>query len=107
VSRSVDVQLYDPAVLTRVAPAPVEPAVDDDDRADADRLASVVDTILGLLPARDRTVVEMVLICGLSQRDVAEELGLTRWAIRTALARSVPLLRDLCVALGISPEEDQ
>jgi DNA-directed RNA polymerase specialized sigma24 family protein len=104
-AHSIDATSYDPLVLARLVQ---EAVLDDHDLDDAaKRVTEVVSAILSVLPETDRAVVEMCLMAGISQREAASQLGITRGALRRSLERSVPLMEGLCGLFGIAPIGDK
>ena len=63
------------------------------DRVDAERAGRDLVTRLGTLPDRDREVIELVDIAGLSPKEAAVALGLTPGAVRMRLMRARAFLR--------------
>ncbi len=63
------------------------------DRIDAERAGRDLVTGLGMLPDRDRAVVELVDIAGLRPKEAAAALGLTPGAVRMRLLRTRAQLR--------------
>jgi RNA polymerase sigma-70 factor (ECF subfamily) len=65
------------------------------DRIDAERAGRDLVTGLGLLPDRDRALVELVDLAGLRPKEAAAALGLTPGATRMRLMRARAQLRKL------------
>jgi RNA polymerase sigma-70 factor (ECF subfamily) len=73
-----------------LAPDQVEELLD---RIDAERAGRDLVTGLGMLPDRDRALVELVDLAGLRPKEAAAALGLTPGAVRMRLMRARAQLR--------------
>lgn len=72
--------------------APRDPAADDQYAPFEDRL--MIEELLGNLPARDRTIVELRFFDGLTQSEIAGRVGISQMHVSRLLTRSIETLRE-------------
>lgn len=66
-----------------------------------------LETALGSLPPRCRQVVELRKIDGMSQRDVAQRIGITEGTVEKMVAKGMRMLAEALLAKGISAGMDK
>ncbi len=74
---------------------------DDDPGQGAAEARAVLGPIVSRLPERDRRVIELRFFAGLTQREIADDIGVTQMQVSRLLAR---ILRDLRRGLESTPE---
>jgi len=76
------------------------------DRIDAERAGRALVTGLGMLPDRDRALVELVDIAGLRPKEAAAVLGVTPGAVRMRLMRARAQLRRQAITTNQTRGDD-
>jgi len=76
------------------------------DRIDAERAARALVTGLGMLPDRDRALVELVDLAGLRPKEAAAVLGVTPGAVRMRLMRARAQLRRQAITTNQTRGDD-
>ena len=72
----------------------------DDAGQDAAEARAVLGPLVSQLPERDRRVIELRFFAGLTQREIADDIGVTQMQVSRLLSR---ILRDLREDLGDTP----